>query len=123
MAGRCPCCGARCCAGRPDRGAGAARRYRQGPRAALVETRRWPDELWDAGVQRLVERGFLNEDESFTELGEAFRAEIEQRTNIAALALVEAVGPDQTQRLIELLKPIRRALVNGGAFAALGGDR
>lgn len=93
------------------------------PRAALVETRRWPDGLWDAGVQRLVARGFLNEDESFTDLGDAFRAEIEQRTNIAALALVEAVGPDQTQRLIELLKPIRRALVNGGAFAALGGDR
>ena len=34
--------------------------------------------------------------------------------------VVEAVGPDRTARLIALLKPVRRALLDGGAFAAIG---
>jgi hypothetical protein len=90
------------------------------PKGALTATRQWPDEQWDAGVARLVARGLLQEDESFTEMGEAFRADIERRTNRAALPLVEAVGPDRTARLIDLLKPVRRALLDGGAFAAFG---
>ncbi len=90
------------------------------PKGALTATRQWPDEQWDAGVARLVARGLVQEDESFTEMGEAFRADIERRTNLAALPLVEAVGPDRTARLIDLLKPVRRALLDGGAFAAFG---
>ncbi|NDH12098.1 MAG: hypothetical protein EBY44_10305, partial [Actinobacteria bacterium] len=90
------------------------------PKGALTATRQWPDEQWDAGVARLVARGLVQEDESFTEMGEAFRADIERRTNRAALPLVEAVGPDRTARLIDLLKPVRRALLDGGAFAAFG---
>ncbi|MGB0499868.1 MAG: hypothetical protein ACPGNP_01660 [Acidimicrobiales bacterium] len=34
--------------------------------------------------------------------------------------MVDAVGPDRTARLIDLLKPVRRALLDGGAFAAFG---
>ena len=90
------------------------------PRSALVATRAWPDDVWAAGVGRLVARGLLNDDETFTEMGEAFRDEIERRTDIASMPLVDAVGPDRTERLIELLKPGRRALLDGGAFAALG---
>lgn len=90
------------------------------PRAALVTTRAWPEEQWSAGVTRLVTRGLLNDDESFTDAGEAFRAEIERRTDVASLPLVDAVGAEQTQRLIELLKPVRKALLDGGAFAAFG---
>ncbi|MEM9521381.1 MAG: hypothetical protein AAGA37_18875 [Actinomycetota bacterium] len=91
------------------------------PRGALVATRAWSDEEWSAGIDRLVRRGLLNDDESFTEMGEAFRAEIERRTDVASLPLVEAVGPDRTQRFIDLLKPVRKALLDGGAFAAMGG--
>ena len=90
------------------------------PKVALTATRQWSDEQWDAGVARLVARGLVQEDESFTEMGEAFRADIERRTNRAALPLVEAVGPDRAARLIDLLKPVRRALLDGGAFAAFG---
>lgn len=90
------------------------------PRAALTATRAWPDDEWTAGVSRLVARGLLNDDETFTEMGEAFRAEIERRTDVASVPLIDAVGPDRTQRLIELLKPVRRALLDGGAFAAMG---
>lgn len=90
------------------------------PKAALVATRQWPEADWNAGVERLLKRGLIMDDESFTELGEAFRDDIERRTDHASLPLVEAVGPDQTVRLIELLKPLRKALIDGGAFAALG---
>lgn len=90
------------------------------PRSALVATRAWTEDQWTAGVGRLVGRGLLNDDETFTEMGEAFRAEIERRTDVASLPLVHAVGPDRTQRLIDVLKPVRRALIDGGAFAAMG---
>ncbi len=92
----------------------------QVPKAALVGTRHWSDDAWNTTVQKLVRRGLLREDESFTEMGEAFRADIERRTDIASIPLIDAVGPDRTQRLIDLLKPVRRALLDGGAFAALG---
>ena len=90
------------------------------PKAALVATRQWPEADWNAGVERLLARGLIAEDESFTEMGEAFRDDIERRTDHASLPLVDAVGPDQTVRLIELLKPVRKALIDGGAFAAMG---
>ncbi len=89
------------------------------PKAALVATRQWPESVWNQGVDRLRARGLITDDESFTEMGEAFRADIERRTDLASAPLVEAVGPDQTARLLDLLKPVRRALIDGGAFAAL----
>lgn len=90
------------------------------PRSALVTTRRWSEEAWQAGVDNLVERGLLRPDERFTDEGRAFREEIERRTNVACVALVDAVGPEETRRLIDLLKPVRNGLLEGGAFAALG---
>ncbi|MEO0494030.1 MAG: hypothetical protein AAF081_11495 [Actinomycetota bacterium] len=90
------------------------------PKVALTATRQWSEQQWNDGVARLVARGLVRDDESFTEMGEAFRADIERRTDRAALPLVDAVGPDQTARLLDLLKPVRRALLDGGAFAAIG---
>ena len=34
--------------------------------------------------------------------------------------LIAAVGPDQTQHLCDLLKPIRDALIDAGAYARVG---
>lgn len=92
----------------------------QVPRAALVTTRRWPEDRWQQGIDRLVDRGLLRPDESFTEEGRAFRDEIERRTDAACVAMVDAVGADDAERLVDALKPIRKGLLEGGAFAALG---
>jgi hypothetical protein len=92
----------------------------QVPRAALVSTRQWPDDRWDAGVARLRSRGLVDAEERFTEEGRAFREDIEYRTNVACLPMVDAVGEDEARRLVELLKPIRRCLLDGGAFAMMG---
>ncbi|MDW3218583.1 MAG: hypothetical protein R8F63_08195 [Acidimicrobiales bacterium] len=95
----------------------------QVPKSALVATRQWPEDAWQAGVDRLVSRGLLQPDEQFTDAGRAFREDIERRTNEACVAMVDAVGADDTRRLIDLLKPVRDGLLEGGAFAAMGRGR
>ena len=92
----------------------------QVPRAALVATRGWPDDVWQLAVDGLVERGLVDPDESFTDAGRRFREDIEARTDVACVALVDAIGRDDTRRLIELLGSIRRGLIDGGALAMLG---
>ena len=39
------------------------------PKAALVATRQWPEADWNAGVERLLKRGLIMDDESFTDMG------------------------------------------------------
>lgn len=93
----------------------------QVPRAGLQATRQWNDEAWDAAVTALVGRGLVDADGSFTEDGRSFRHEIERRTNVAAAPLVDAIGVDDTRRLIDLLKPVQQRLIESGAFARLLG--
>ncbi|MDG2025970.1 MAG: hypothetical protein P8J50_02570 [Acidimicrobiales bacterium] len=92
----------------------------QVPKAALVATRQWPEDKWNAGVERLIARGLLVGDGQFSDEGRAFRDDIEHRTNDACIAMVDAVGPDETRRFIDLLKPVRGGLIEGGAFAMMG---
>lgn len=90
------------------------------PRAALLKTRQWSAESWQDGVNSLVARGLMNDDESFTDAGRSFREEIETRTDEACQPMIDAVGTTATERFVELLKPIRRGLLDGGAFALMG---
>lgn len=92
----------------------------QVPRAALVATRGWSKEAWASSVDALRRRGLVDDDERFTDAGRAFREEIERRTDVACLPWVEAVGEDGARRMVELLKPVRRGLLDGGAFANMG---
>jgi len=92
----------------------------QVPKSALLMTRQWSDDAWAAAVERLRGRGLVDEEEAFTDAGRRFREDIEQRTNVASEALVAAVGEDETRRLVDLLKPVRRGLLDGGAFAMMG---
>lgn len=91
----------------------------QVPRAALQATRQWDDAAWNQAIGALAQRGLVQPDGSFTDEGRSFRADIERQTNAAAAPLVDAIGPDDTARLIDLLAPIQRALVDSGAFARL----
>jgi hypothetical protein len=92
----------------------------QVPKAALVATRQWPEDAWQAGVDTLLARGLVNADETFSDAGRAFRDDIEERTNRASDAMVLAAGEENTRRVIDLLKPVRRGLLDGGAFASIG---
>lgn len=92
----------------------------QVPRAALATTREWSDAAWEAGVDRLSQRGLVDKDGEFTDEGRRFRAEIEHRTDAACGRMIQAVGDDGARRLVDLLKPVRRGLLDGGAFASMG---
>lgn len=92
----------------------------QVPRAALLATRGWPASDWQAGVDSLVARGLVHADESFTDAGRAFREELETRTNVVCARMVAAAGEADTRRFLDLLKPVRKGLLESGIFAGIG---
>jgi len=89
------------------------------PVAVLKATRAWPEETWAAATAGLAARGLVHDDGSFTDAGTAFRDGIEERTDAASMPLADALGPERLDRLIELLRPVRDALIAAGAFNAL----
>lgn len=93
------------------------------PKAGLMSTRQWPEEAWQSAIERLVARGLVEADGSFTAEGKTFRAKIEATTNEACVRMVDALGAANTVRFNELLQGYREALVEGGAFASLLGGR
>ena len=86
------------------------------PRAALQSTRAWPDDAWEAGIERLADRGLVHEDGSFTDAGTALRQRIEDQTDVLALSAWEALGEDGCNELRELVRPWSRAIVGSDAF-------
>ncbi len=78
----------------------------------LKATRGWTPEEWTAGEDRLRARGLLDADAALTEAGAAFKADLEARTVTAARGGWERLGPAGTARLAELLKPLRRQLLD-----------
>lgn len=93
----------------------------QVPRAVLQMTRGWSDEAWSTAVDALASRGLVAASGEFTDAGRDFRQAIEDQTNRAAQPLVDALGVERTERLCELLRPMRKGLVEAGAFARLLG--
>ena len=94
----------------------------QVPAGVLRSSRAWSKEQWQEAIDGLTVRGLVQPDGTFTDAGQAFRADIEDRTNAAAQALVDAIGDTDTITLIELLKPLRAGLIDSGIFTnALGG--
>jgi hypothetical protein len=90
------------------------------PRVALETTRGWPAGAWDEAIDSLQEKGLVDAGGAFTDIGREFREAIEDETNRAVHPLIAAVGPEQAQHLCDLLKPIRDALIDAGAFARVG---
>ena len=84
------------------------------PRETLQSNRKWSDEEWAAAEERLRDRGLLGDDGVLTDAGRALRAEVEARTDEAAEAPWRALGNERTERLLELLTPIARAINAAG---------
>jgi hypothetical protein len=74
-------------------------------RKFLQAARWWSDDEWLAATDRLTDRGLMAEGR-LTERGAAVRAWVEQRTDQAAVAPWQAIGPAATDRLAELLRPV-----------------
>jgi hypothetical protein len=86
------------------------------PRAALQSSRAWDDAAWAASVARLGERGIVDGDGAFTEAGAAVRQHIEDRTDALALAPWAALGEAGCDELRGLVRPLSKAIVEGGTF-------
>lgn len=80
------------------------RRFYQG-------TRLWDDQAWEAGEQRLRDRGWLDETGALTPAGAAWRQALEDDTDRLAAAPYAALGEERSRRLFELLQPIAAAFV------------
>ena len=86
------------------------------PSAVLQASRAWSDDDWNAGIERLADRGLVDAAGAFTGNGAAMRQRIEDRTDVLALPAWEALGEDGCNELRELVRPWSRAIVDSGAF-------
>ena len=84
------------------------------PRKTLQDNRKWSDEEWAAAEERLRARGWLDADGDLTDAGRAGRAEVEARPDALDTAPWEALGPQRSERLLELLTPMARAINGAG---------
>ena len=77
----------------------------------LRATRQRTGDDWLAAEERLRERGWLDPDLAFTDLGRERRDWIEARTDELAAAPYDAIGVDGCARLRELCRPISKAMM------------
>lgn len=85
-------------------------------REPLRKTRGYSEDEWVAACDRLRERGWLDDDEGFTDEGRAVRQRIEDRTDELALPPWEHLGEDGCARLRELVRPLSKTVVEGGGL-------
>ena len=74
-------------------------------RELIQAARGWPDEEWDAGASRLALRGLLDDSGALTDAGRDLRARVEATTDRLAAGPWDALGPERTARLAELVGP------------------
>lgn len=83
----------------------------------IRKIRGWtPDEL-EAAALRLRDRGLVDAEGKLTETGRALREDVEHHTDALAAEPRRALGTD-ADRLIELMEPLVRRLVETGGVAA-----
>jgi len=82
---------------------------------ALRTTRGYSVEEWQACVDDLEARGWLDDAEQFTATGRARRKLIEDTTDVLALPPWDRIGEDGCARLRDLVRPLTEMItVNGG---------
>ncbi len=85
------------------------------PKELLQQSRAWPDEEWQAAEASLRDRGLLAADGTLTDEGDALHQQVEDATDLRAMAPWEHLGQEGCDRLLELGKPIsKRVVANGG---------
>ncbi|HYH47971.1 MAG TPA: hypothetical protein VEG38_00350 [Acidimicrobiia bacterium] len=84
------------------------------PRETLQSNRKWSDEDWAAAEERLRSRGLLDGSGALTDAGRALREAVEVSTDNAAEGPWRALGAERSERLLELLTPMARAINAAG---------
>jgi hypothetical protein len=86
---------------------------------AAKKLRGWSDEQWTEAAKGLRDKGLLDGDD-LSPAGVELRMQVEATTDHLDLAAWKHLGPDRTQRLIDLGKGLTRVVVANGAFSAPG---
>ncbi|MER5885293.1 hypothetical protein ABT160_15805 [Streptomyces sp. NPDC001941] len=71
----------------------------------VFASRQWAEAEWSAARERLLVRGLVDESGKATEEGHRVRTSVERLTDELAAAPWEALAPDETARLADLLVP------------------
>ena len=82
----------------------------------LQQTRAWSEDEWNTAAKQLAERGWVDGDGHLTDEGRAGREGIEQLTDELALPPYEHLGQERSDRLVELLTPLSKAVVAAGGL-------
>jgi hypothetical protein len=88
------------------------------PRDFIVRSRQYDDDEWRACVERLVERGVLDENEALTPEGDALKRQLEHATDRLALAAFDSLDDDELELLFRALTPLTRKVLAGGDIPA-----
>jgi len=94
------------------------------PETFLRDTRGWPDAAWDAGEERLRQRGLVQEVGAsdggsatrLTERGTALRQSIEDATDRLAMVPYRTLGEEGCAELRTLARPFSRAVVEAAGM-------
>lgn len=86
---------------------------------ALRVSRRFPDDEWQRGRDALAERGWFDADDRLTEAGRRAHDEIESATDALAAQPWAALGEGDSARLLSLLDPLARQVVQSGLVPPL----
>jgi len=78
-------------------------------------TRGWSDEEWTAGTERLRARGLVGDD-GLTDAGKALRDDVETVTDFLAVDGWAHLGAERTERLVELVTPLRERVLDAGVL-------
>ncbi|SDX72989.1 hypothetical protein SAMN05661080_01008 [Modestobacter sp. DSM 44400] len=78
-------------------------------------TRGWTDEEWTAGLERCRARGLVDDD-GLTAAGAEQRRQVEETTDVLAVQGWAHLGEERTRRLIELVAPLRKQVLDSGVL-------
>jgi hypothetical protein len=84
------------------------------PGAILKASRAWPEEEWNAAVDGIRRRGWLEPgpELALSARGREHHRQLEDETDRLAVGAYEALGEQRCQRLRELSRPLSRAVVD-----------
>jgi hypothetical protein len=85
------------------------------PEDGLRSNRGWSAEEWSAAAESLAARGLLDHEMRITVAGSELRQAIEDDTDRLAAPIVAAIGDDEADELVTLLRPIAEAVMVAGA--------
>lgn len=86
------------------------------PAAVLRGSRQWSSDEWDAAVEALGRRGWLDGDANLTDAGRTHRQWVEERTDAQSVFAYEALGEDGCAELRRLARPWSQAIVGAGGL-------